>query len=185
MRRGGPPRPTNVGKRAGRLFNRVCSGIVETFGHSCGAVVRPAPNTTRTARRAVPTNEKQRGTATGPVALQFGGKAATESCRRTTDGPGRFAAHDSGFAAGIRRAACRLTPLRRTRLRQVPQSCGIPSHDGTQSDRMGERRRQPGRLPYNSKGARRQSPGLGTVDAAEWRHAAATGGRCFVGVRLR
>ena len=27
--------------------------------------------------------------------------------------------------------------------------------------------RQPGRLPYNSERARRQSPGLGTVDAAE------------------
>ena len=61
--------------------------------------------------------------------------------------------------------------------RQVPQSCGIPSYDGTQSDGLEDNggRRQPSRLPYKSEGARRQSPGLGTVDAAKWRHAVATG----------
>ena len=37
-----------------------------------------------------------------------------------------------------------------------------------------ELRRLAGREPYNSEAARRQSPGLGTVDAAERRHAVAT-----------
>ncbi len=64
------------------------------------------------------------------------------------------------IATGVRRVACRRTPLRQTRrgfegvfyretgaqqengstemLRQVPQSCGIPSYDGTQHDRWEE-----------------------------------------------
>jgi hypothetical protein len=31
--------------------------------------------------------------------------------------------------------------------------------------------------PTNSETARRQSPGLGTMDAANWRHTVATGGK--------
>ena len=39
----------------------------------------------------------------------------------------------------------------------------------------GRVRRQAERLPYNLEAERRRRPGLGTVDAAGWRHAVATG----------